>query len=152
MCRLRRVVQLRRMSQNWTDRMHCNTILRYFFKSRSWKHFNRPRLKIVISHTPMWYSELFARLTFRANLNSPKVVRVFPRYRSSGNKAEKCLNHTSGRCFVLSQTQITDTDNRHSFRHFFSFLSFYVLSVLSCICPRRICSCKTSQKALEILF
>ncbi len=32
--------------------MHCSTILRYFFKSRSWRHFYRPQSKIVISHTP----------------------------------------------------------------------------------------------------
>jgi len=32
--------------------MNCNTILRYFFKSRLWRHFNHPRSKIVISHTP----------------------------------------------------------------------------------------------------
>ncbi len=32
-----------------TERM-C-TVARYFFKSRSWRHFYRPQSKIVISHT-----------------------------------------------------------------------------------------------------
>ncbi len=32
--------------------MCCSTILRYFFKSRSWKHVYHTRSKIVISHTP----------------------------------------------------------------------------------------------------
>ncbi len=31
----------------------CSTILWYFAKSRSLRHFYRPRSKIVISHTPM---------------------------------------------------------------------------------------------------
>lgn len=33
--------------------MHCSTILWYFFKSRSWRNFNHPRSKIVLSHTPI---------------------------------------------------------------------------------------------------
>ncbi len=35
--------------------MRCSTILRYFFKSRSWRYFYSPRSKIVISHTPTVY-------------------------------------------------------------------------------------------------
>ncbi len=36
-----------------TERMcACSTILWYLFKSRSWRHFYRPRSRIIISHTP----------------------------------------------------------------------------------------------------
>ncbi len=48
-CILRRRIQ----NCNWYN-VHFRAILRYFFKSRSWRHFYHPRSKIVISHTPRW--------------------------------------------------------------------------------------------------
>ncbi len=36
---------------NWQNVLY-HAILRYFSKSRSWRHFYRPRSKIIMSHTP----------------------------------------------------------------------------------------------------
>ncbi len=43
---------IRRRQNCNRQNVRCSTILRYFSKSRSWRHFYSPRSKIVISHTP----------------------------------------------------------------------------------------------------
>ncbi len=42
---------IRRRQNCNRQNVRCSTILRYFSKSRSWRHFYSPRSKIVISHT-----------------------------------------------------------------------------------------------------
>ncbi len=49
--------------------MRCSTILRYFFKSRLWRHFYHPRSKIIISHTP-------SSLKLELNLSSLINVKI----------------------------------------------------------------------------
>ncbi len=43
---------IRRRQNCNRQNVRCSTILRYFSKSRSWRHFYSPRSKIVLSHTP----------------------------------------------------------------------------------------------------
>ncbi len=41
----------RHQNCNWKN-VRCSTILQYFSKSRSWRHFYHPRSKIIVLHTP----------------------------------------------------------------------------------------------------
>ncbi len=55
---------------NWKI-VQCSTKLRYFFKSRSWRHVYHPWAKIVISQTPNIY--IYIYIYIYMNLSSIKL-------------------------------------------------------------------------------